>query len=57
MFLGQIAAITNITLLTYPPGTMEYMWKSYNSKTYAKLSAAHRYTPVDVVALWQIANR
>ena len=57
VFLGQIAAITNITLLTYPPGTMEYMWKSYNSKTYSKLSSAHRYTPVDVIALWQIANR
>ena len=57
VFLGQIAAISNITLLTYPPGTMEFMWKPYKSSTYVKLHAAHRYTPADVIALWQIANR
>lgn len=57
VFLGQIAAITNITLLTYPPGAMEFMNKPYSPSTYTKLVAAHRYTPVDVVALWQLANR
>ena len=57
VFLGQIASITNITLLSYPGGVMEFLWKKYNGKTYKKLAAAHRYTPVDIVALWQIANR
>ena len=57
VFLGQIAAITNITLLSYPGGVMEYMWKSYSPSVYMKLSAAHRYMPADVLALWQIANR
>ena len=57
VFLGQIAAITNVTLLSYPGGVMEYMWKSYSPSVYMKLSAAHRYTPADVLALWQIANR
>ena len=57
VFLGQIASITNITLLSYPGGVMEFMWKKYNGLTYKKLAAAHRYTPADVVALWQIANR
>lgn len=56
-FLGQVAAITNITLLTYPQGVMEFMWKAYMPGVYMRLSAAHRYTPVDVVALWQLANR
>lgn len=57
VFLGQIATVTNITLLSYPPGIMEFLWKPYLPGTYMKLSAAHRYTPADVIALWQIANR
>lgn len=56
-FLGQVAAITNITLLTYPQGVMEFMWKAYMPGVYMRLSAAHRYTPADVVAVWQLANR
>lgn len=57
VFLGQIAAITDIKLLNYPPGTMEFMNKPYTPSTYTKLAAAHRYTPVDIIALWQLADR
>ena len=56
VFLGQIAKIANITLYPFPWNKVFYYPKTYSGKDYSKLWSIHRYTPVDNIALWQIAN-
>ena len=56
VFLGQIAKIANISLVPFPWYKVEYYPKAYSGSVYSKLWAVHRYTPVDNMALWQLAN-
>lgn len=56
VFLGQIAKIANISLVSFPWNKVYYYPKAYDGKSYSKLWAIHRYTAVDNMALWQMAN-
>ena len=57
VFLGMIAREANLTLLTYPGNTLYFFNQAFNPSVYSRMSAAHRYAPVDLLALWQIASR
>lgn len=57
VFLGMIAREAELTLLRYPGNTLFFYNQAFNPSSYSKMSAAHRYGPVDLLALWQIANR
>lgn len=56
VFLGQIAQVADIKLLSFPVNKVIYSPKPYRGDTYSKLWAVHRFTPVDNVAMWQMAN-
>ena len=57
VFLGMVARKTDLTLLTYPGNTLFFYTQAFKPGAYAKMSAAHRYAPVDLLALWQIVDR
>ena len=56
VFLGQIVAISNISLVSLPYYKVQYYPKAYSGQVYSKIWAIHRYTPADNLALWQMAN-
>ena len=57
VFLGMIAKEARLTLLSYPGNTLFFYTQAFDPVSYTKMSAAHRYSPVDLLALWQIVNR
>ena len=56
VFLGQIAKVGNISLVSFPYYKVSYSPLAYSGATYSKVWAIHRYTPTDNVAMWQLAN-
>ena len=56
VFLGQIAKVANISLVSFPYYKVSYSPLAYSGATYSKVWAIHRYTPTDNVAMWQLAN-
>ncbi|KNB46657.1 beta-galactosyltransferase 1 [Blastocystis sp. subtype 4] len=56
VFLGQIVAISNISLVSFPYYKVQYYPLAYSGDKYSKIWAVHRYTPADNLALWQMAN-
>ena len=56
VFLGQIAAKRNISIVPYPGGRVFFEPRSFSGKFYKNIWAIHRFSPVDNLAMWQLAN-